>query len=444
MKQSVKLNIILCMLTVLTVTTSTIAQDIEAFGRACLPILVPNELETQFSNDSEAAFRDAVCGDFFNAHREQVEGQGEINVLEIFSVGAGGSSDRRTVTRIQYCQDRNLTATTRTRMSFWSRIVPNDAREQFNSCMDLFRAELESRTPNPVKVSASQAGDAGVTITVRWDRNVQPSPQPVFERFDNGNIDCPRNAIPLGTRIPVEGRTARCTWGRNFPTQGIVVAQIRGGGSAVASIRRVTPRLGTAELRVTRLPERVVAQDMVCGDTVRTSELHEVECEEGCACPGDGKWCYHNRTFQVRARSSERRRIHSPRLICQDDNQGSCAWNGVGDTGRLSIIRNDGLVIEAQRVFGSRSIGVRLCATEDTLDNVPETSTDRTYELFEGNVFVAEVPNGATGVLMLHLGGSQEQAIQVGTSVGRLRLLNPPVNTPTSTLFTYQVVPLTR
>lgn len=425
-------------------TTLAKAQDIEAFGRACLSVLVPNELRVEHSNNSEAAFRDALCGDWFTSHRAQVEGQGEINLLEIVSAGGGGSSDTRTVTRTQFCQERNLTSTTRTKMSFWSRIVPNEAREEFNRCMDLFRAELEPRTP--VKIAASQVGDAGVAVTLRWDRNVTLV-QPIFDRFDTTNIDCPRNAIPAGRRIPVEGITARCSWGRNFPTHGIIIAQTRGGGSSLTTVRRDTPLLGTAALQVTRTVDRVIAQEQVCGPVVFTHELHEVECGEGCDCRGD-RWCHRNVDFPtIDARADVEgfhRTIHSPRLLCPNDNQGSCAWNEVDRPSRLDVFVNTPTHIQARRIFGSRRIGVSLCVTEDRIGPTDESSIVKTEDIFEGKTFRAEIPiERATAVWLLRLGAGGEDFLRVGDSQGRLQLVNR-AEVGDMIFFTYRVVPLVR
>lgn len=94
------------------------AQDFETCGKPCTGGLAPDELSKKFGSDSAAAFRDAVCGDWFKSHQERVEGEGGVNVIEIVSLGGSGASERKSVDRGTYCRDTSLVASNKTMAEF--------------------------------------------------------------------------------------------------------------------------------------------------------------------------------------------------------------------------------------------------------------------------------------------------------------------------------------
>lgn len=413
------------------------AEEIEAYGKACQPVLVPDELKTEFKNDTESAFRDAMCGKWFKNHQEESSGGGKIEVFEIVGVGGEGKSSTKTVTRTEYCQNKEYHSTNKTFSSFFSRIVTSDARDKWLQCMNIKKAELESRIPSPVIIRASQNDDAGVAVTLSWDKNISIK-QPVFAGFNNSNITC--NGIKNGAKIPSGvGVTLNCKWSDGYPTHGMVIANLKGGNSVLATLKRDVPNRGTGIIEATKKARKVTGSKPVCTATVRTGNHHNERCHNGCTCTGDGKWCMESRTFSVSAESGDTA-ISGPYLECVQDNQGSCGWNGVNGASGLSISTNNGKTITASKAIGSRDISVRMCANQDTYGLIPETRTVSNFQVSDGYTFVAGIEQGESGVIKIKWNSGNEEVIGLGQSTEKLKLTNK-AQTANTTYYTYQYLP---
>ena len=420
--------------------------DIEAWGAACAAVLVPNELRLAHGTNTASAFREAVCRNSSSTS----EGGGNLNVIEVFSIG--GSS--RTVTREQFCSDTSLVASTQTMYSLWSSSVPDSARTQFYQCMARF--PQNSGTPSALRVSQGTQAGGGVTVTASWDRNIV-GPQPRFAGLSLFNVTCPSSPWALGALIRADPTSFVCQWVPNA-TEGAVIIQTQNRGSGQVSLTRSITPLGRAQLIVTTQEDRVDRNDQRCGPTAQTADLHNNRffCMFNpppfpLACEGGWSMAHIDLPLTIPAglSSADLAVVQSSLQIdCVNDNQGSCAWNAVGDRNRFRVIRNDAQSIVVRRTFGSRPIGVRLCGSFPHHTNVTVNTDAGSFVLQNqpgGHIFPVRLPNGATGTLNLQWADGQPEAIPVGTQSSRLVLVpstpqSPnPFNEPNARVFLYQV-----
>lgn len=218
-----------------------------------------------------------------------------------------------------------------------------------------------------------------------------------------------------------------------------VVANVQGYTDDLVVRRAVLT--GQAILYVARLDERVVESRQRCSDVVDTDNLHNVRCRDGCSnCGGDNKWCHTDRTFEILPSEPEWRLRPTLTGVCARDNQTSCGWNAIGETGRLAFVENGPRRIVVRRSFGSHDIGVKYCATEDRITNVSTRERSKSWPVSVGGSFVAEVPKGQTGILEVVWNDGRTEAVPVGESRGRLHLAKPPVDSGQTGLFTYELV----
>jgi hypothetical protein len=99
----------------------------------------------------------------------------------------------------------------------------------------------------------------------------------------------------------------------------------------------------------------------ICGNTIKTPELHDVRCPgSGCDCRQG--WCFRPTELTVSVPSDKWVFIGPPRIDCAQNNQGSCQWNRLGASDLTTITMNNPNEIRARILTNSRSIGVRVCA----------------------------------------------------------------------------------
>src|SRR5678815_3382537 len=94
--------------------------------KVCSDVLVPNELSTTHHGNSDEQFRDAMCGDWYNLHKETVDAAlGASAMIELIPVGVNGHENKTddTISRTAYCSRRDHKLSSASYDQFWSRIV---------------------------------------------------------------------------------------------------------------------------------------------------------------------------------------------------------------------------------------------------------------------------------------------------------------------------------
>lgn len=109
--------------------------------------------------------------------------------------------------------------------------------------------------------------------------------------------------------------------------------------------------------------------EIICSVPVTTKDEHNVLCEKVecnpnkvCSGGGGGNWCILR--YDIRLSPVHGGRLSEAHFDCARDNEGSCSWNQIGNAARESFSEQPDHSIIGTRGIGSRSIMVRICATE--------------------------------------------------------------------------------
>ena len=407
------------------------ADDIRDFGEACRPILVPDELSTKHKGDLNQSLHDAACGEWYSAHKDQVNASGGLDVFGLFSASGGGGSSSSESGRQAYCNDHDARLASSLIDTFFLRVF-SDARQRFYDCMALYQKQY----PSPLVVSAptaSRTDSDDFVATIRWDANADPI-QPKFLSFSNVDLVCNSDVLKKQTRIPRHEVAFNCHWLNHGTVGAVEVQSTRGTGLGL--LQRTFPAVGVAVLQLTNVTRGVIATVSKCFQSQTSGDHHNEGYHDGCACDGDCKFCAQRMVWTISAASDfgSDWKVRDPSLHCERDNLSSCNWNSLG---AFQTLQNDGATIRIAKNMGSRSIDVSICATGDQYGDIPTSAQSQSWSLEDGKTFVAEVPTGSTGVIRIKRGDS-ESAISAGDSDPNLALVRK-ISTPLSTLYTYQV-----
>lgn len=283
-----------------------------------------------------------------------------------------------------------------------------------------------------VLVELTDSGDAGVTVKVRWDRNIDQSDKPpmLTSPLETVNLVCSSPAMKKGKRISPQGLAGSCRWKSKVATHGVVIIHTS-KGSFPATASRTYRSVGSLTLALSRVERQRTSQRPRCTASIRTRDQHDQRC--------GADFCSDPFAWRLDAETPSGI-LHSPRLECTADNLGSCEWNALDRTNRFSSrTANNEKTLIVERRIGSRDISVRMCATEDVYGDVPVSQDAKTVQLTENFMFVVDVPSGSTGVLRVTwASGSGEEVVQAGAANARLALVDKTV-TPASSIYTYRV-----
>ncbi|WP_163998692.1 hypothetical protein [Pyxidicoccus caerfyrddinensis] len=444
-------------LTLLPIVAEAEADDIEAFGRACALSLLPNELRATSNENADTAFRKIACENYFHDETSAVEGNGDLSVW-VIDVAANGKSTARQVTNKAYCSDVGLYVSSRSSLSIFQRYTTPEALQAWQACMNLYSTTHNSAAPAPVKANVKASTLETVTVTFRWDRNVNPDAgAPNFQSIDATGLACPKAPIPQNSAISFEGEgnAVVCSWNAESRVGTVAINHSR--GTSVVSATRPNPKPeGTVVLNVVATTTGVTNQYRACGPIVDSLNLHNERCikqvstggkftfpvnrakEPGYDCV-DNRWLRYRVCAELRTTNASET-ITNPQYTCARDNDGSCGWNAVGDPGRLTWEVSQPQHVRACQQLGSRSVSVALCGTINVTGTVPKPPQQaRIWPVSLGNTFEFNIPRDVSGDLIVATDGKSE-TIKVGENRKPLLLLRSDPDHPLGPYYQYQYI----
>jgi hypothetical protein len=132
------------------------------------------------------------------------------------------------------------------------------------------------------------------------------------------------------------------------------------------------------------------------GDTWPTPELHEVPCRND-PCTGDRKWQLATGTLHVHA--SAGRRLRNPRLQCDVDNRGACAWGNDQANARCYVEQGETHAL-CTTTTGSRAHRDVIIADEYEIVSHAQPAPPQPVLLFSGSQFTLRVPANAASAVV--------------------------------------------
>ncbi|HEX8663344.1 MAG TPA: hypothetical protein VF744_04875 [Beijerinckiaceae bacterium] len=428
---------------ILLFSTPALAQDIEAFGRACLAAASPNILEVRSDAEGEQAFRKKLCDRVFSRRDGEVNVEASAKVLVLFKASADVNTSTKEINLRDYCNNQSYSMSIKSKLTYISSVASPEALAYWVRCMELYRTQFESR-PRPVVGKATPTAN-GVVFAFKYDANMG-APVPLFRSILTSNLVCERPPLKPGQALRVEETTVGCTWTDPSVSAGYLTVRTSRGDEFVPINRNLAPT-GEATIEYQKLQRGVIASEKICNDPVLVPQIvvpmrdgaHELGCISGCTeCTADrARYCRVTTGFRLQARGPDRQ-IHSPRLECARDNRDACGWNGVEDSSRLKITNATPTLLEFQRPFGSRWHLVRACATEDQYGSLPTPATTEPHPLYKGRKVAFSIPDNAvpgSAKLKISQQGKSE-SLELGKSTPFLKFV--PDESRAST-FTYVV-----
>lgn len=419
-------------------------QNIEAWGRACALGIEPDELRLKYFNDAASAFRNAVCGDWYNSHKQAVEGSGSVDVVKIVSVGGSGSSTSETVSHTQFCQDTSLTAQQTTIADLWIKTNPDDSlRSRFFDCMGQFTTQQVS--PSPMFLIATDEGTAGILVSAAWNKNIAGT-QPKFDHIDTSVISCSNVPIQKGTGLSSEPQSFTCKWPDRTSSDGLITLYTTNRGSIVSRVHRQIAPVGSYTLTIITKKDEPSGTEKICGPAGTTAQLdnNRLFCmfnpppyPMGC----DGGWSVAFLDFPLTNPKPSWPVIPGTlTLNCTRDNQGSCAWNEVDRPSRFQVIQNDGVNFTVRRSFGSQNIDVQLCASRQQFAPQERKESKGVQPLYDGATISIVIPDEATGSIHIEWPfDHSSEDFPAGSTSPRLKLTKTDNIAHVATYYRYQV-----
>jgi hypothetical protein len=409
-------------------------QGIEEWGKACAVVMEPDVLKITYGNNSAEAFRDAMCGKYF----QDTGGQFGLDVIDILDF-SGGS---RTVTRVEFCQNKEYVATSQTIYTYFSSTTSPDARQAFIACMKSFPAQHGYAAPL-LATYTNQASNA-IAVSAQWDKNVTQE-QPMFRSLNTANISCD-SPWKVNDGIPDKPTTILCKWTDNYSTGGFISINTNKGSGFVEAVRTITP-LGSAVLDIKQSVLEITSYATITGPPVNTAELHNTGCWPFGNPPPYPLACFDNKWLAAYVRApvplpagtaiADLAYIRSHlALNCNDHGNGSAAWNACGDTNRFRIVEENHDRITVERAFGSRALVVNLVAqipVRSRVEKVIQTATYTFPKEAAGFQFSVRVPQDATGTFSVKWVDGIKETLQIGDSNSRLALVPATAGAPNPT-----------
>jgi hypothetical protein len=252
------------------------AYDLASELQQCSVVLVPNELLTKHSNNTDEAFFDAMCGDWYTSHNNVVDSHlGVSAVIKVVpvSVDAGNTTTTTSMSRTQYCSQTNHKVSTETKDMFWSSVIPDSGRESWIACIKTV-TNANSGQPHPIKLNVETAGSEQVTLSVLFNANVQGD-QPRLIGIEATNLTCIDNTAGTRPLIPSQGAglTFICEWRSPDVSAGVLLVHTSRGDEYATHERILPPFLRVTQELHTPIT-RVVRTDTVCGSWFGTTDMH--------------------------------------------------------------------------------------------------------------------------------------------------------------------------
>ncbi|TMQ20820.1 MAG: hypothetical protein E6J90_15760 [Deltaproteobacteria bacterium] len=416
--------------------------------KVCAMLVVPTELKTSHQNDYNAAFRDALCGDWYTSHKEAVEASGGADIpIKVFKIGIHGeySKEDESVSRTQYCRDTHWTVTTSSSDLFFTRFLDEKIAEKVNGCMQAVYAN----NPRPLQVTATTIPE-GIRVSVR---NVAPANgDQRLAAVHAVGLACDKVKPTTIIAATNEGLTFNCRWSRVDSTFGEVSVVAGATAQTTSSITAVAyrelPPLATVSL-IRTMPLKVtdsVAKDR-CSAWVSSPNLHGKDCDDSeCKQPGLPRECTADskRHCKLRFTMGPIERTGSDSTfgnIKVDCPGGGCEWSAPSQSFRSWEV---GGKLFASASLGSIPSNMRFCADETLYRTDAKAETIAQWKLVsKGSAFILSVPKqpeySARVLWGPGSGMSGEQGIPLGKDSAEIKLVNaiPLANT---TEYTYRLM----
>jgi hypothetical protein len=381
--------------------------DIEAFGRACAPSLIPDELRTQTHSDLDESYREAVCRDYYHGDSSDVGGGGTVLVIGVLGVDGSGHSITKQVTKDEYCRDTSLHVAASSATDFFQKHATPEMLQAWLACMQLYAAKQAASTPSPLVTKVLSISRTSVTIGFRWNPAVNPDGRPLtFRRVRATGLTCAAPDVAVNRPISKEGdgNAVTCSW----PTVSEVGTVIIDSNRTSATVPVTRPDLapeGTV-LLVAQTPGQLgtVASYQACGAPVETAELHNTHCDvfgfdlskkipgADCQDPNGSRWLRTQVCAEIHADNTNES-LANLKMTCHQDNDGACGWNGVGDMSRVTFTTNLPQYARACQQMGSRKEWIKLCGTINISGQLPGQHVHlRSWTLVRGTVFEVAYP----------------------------------------------------
>lgn len=422
---AITVGILLLTAVALAPTNSTAAApDLSTELASCSAVLVPSELLRTHDNNTDEAFFDAMCGSWYNNHRQVIDSAlGGSAIIEAVPVSgsATNTTTNTTLSRTQYCSQAEHRVSQRTKDIFWSRLVPDSARTAWVACVNAITNR--PTIPHLIRIGLQPVGEQQVTMSVLYDANLGGE-QPTFTGIEATNLSCVDNTA--GARPPIPslgaGLAFNCQWTSAAADVGAVIVKTS-RGDEIASISRVLPPYLTVAEEL-HTPVTITARTTtVCGAWFGTTDMHEWHKDGNhdgrCTkASDDGKWCKGNYGQTVTAQSGGL--LKNARFECRGE---ACGWNDI-PRHQFWFTPTSGVTsISGETWAGSRSVDLRLCADEDVPGTQDQVTRPNAWILARGGSFVVDVPVNSRAVLNIQLANGNASVLDVGNSNAILSLV---------------------
>ncbi|WP_147451498.1 hypothetical protein [Corallococcus llansteffanensis] len=428
------------------------ADDIEAFGRACVPSLAPVELMAASNESFDSAFRKVVCENYFN--EEFGESGWSLGLfVKVVTLDASGNSTNKSVTRKEYCEDAGMVVHWETAQAVFQRFTTEAQLKAWSACMALYASNSNQQLPVPAKLKSVDRDS--VVVTLKWDRNVNPAAGPPrYVSIAAIGLAC-TTSLKANDEISSEGEghVVTCVWPSNARTGGLTINHSRGSSFVPVTRPDPTPN-ATVVLNLVKSEKGTVKEYPACGGNVRTPDLHNKKCGpfkafvEGAWRPinvpnildwdcESNKWA-RNKMCAELVVSGAGESIKDARLDCSGS--GACGWNIAGAPDRVSWPVNSATHKRACQFLGSHSMDIKVCGTVVVTGNVKKAVNQaKIWPVAPGATFEVTVPVGASGDLVV-TSGTNNEVVKLGTSSKSLRLLRADPESQLGPTYAYSYV----
>lgn len=392
--------------------------------RECSAVLVPDDLRTSHSKDSNATVYDAACGTWYAQHRETVDSAIEGKaIFKVVSVGAGSSksSDTQSVTRTAFCQQSNHQTTEETKDTFFSLVVPKVARDKWLECIKTVSARMGNDGPRPVATTLTTTSGNAATLSLRFLSDFGGA-RPTFKSLTPTNLNCDTK-LAKNKPIPSQGSglAIPCTW-VDGAAEGVILVHTSRGDEIVPARRWLPP---IARVTITPFTTSTIVDSVfdTCNDWYGSTDMHnwkkdgnkDGRCDKAS---DDGKWC--KQSWKSVLRPAHGGVLSGFWWNCRGGD-GSCGWN---DIPGHQWFRDQGDGSWLGEVWlGSRAVEFALCGKETTYKKTQTPGPTTVRDLQRGESFTVDVPEaGSAAVAILWTSDNREESFNAGDAIAGMTL----------------------
>lgn len=367
--------------------------------KVCAAMAIPTDLKKTFNADYSAAFRDALCGDWYNSHKQSIEAGGGIDIpLKVLKIGAHGeyTNEEETVSRTRYCRDTSLVVATSTANTFFLHYMPAENIAGITACIK----QVMSSNHMPVEAWATPT-PSGVRVNLR---NLSPGDgdQFLYSMHPVG-LTCSNPGAGKIIAATNEGLALDCRWsGKKTYGEVTLVSGTKPQVKSAVTVSATRSLPAVATVTISHMQDFWVRDGDArkrCESAAPSPNLHEKHCDDReCKQPGLPRDCTndHQRFCKLVVTTPgirpapEYELLRPPYPECRG---GGCEWSLNGHPAQVRANADGSSYALAS--LGSIPNTLSVCVDEQHHHNEPRRIVDQTWSLSDKKAwFIVDYPAG--------------------------------------------------